>query len=682
MKIKTKLLVVALALFTLNGVRPAAAGNEWPREISAEGRTILMYQPQLDKLDGNILFARAAVSIQPDGKDTPVFGAVWLEGRIETDRTSRTVALVEIRMPKVHFTGITPQQQKEFTALCGREVPLWNITLSQDRLLTMLDIAEKQSLASEGFEDRPPKIIIADEPTVLVNIDGEPQFVPLEDSDVESVINTPFLILRKATALYLSAGAQTWYTATNIAGPWTIATQVPEDVQQLEPPDEEGGEGGEPGDENEKPPAILVATEPTELIVIEGLPQHKAISGNKLTSISNADTELFMDLETQRYFVLLSGRWFASRSYTGPWEFVAAAELPESFSEIPAASEEGEVRTFVAGTEEAKEAVLEAHIPQTAAIRRDATITVEYDGEPKFEMIEQTGLKYAVNTASQVVQSEDKFYCAEQGAWYVANAAEGPWITAIEIPEEVRNIPASNPLYNVKFLYIYGYNDEVVYFGYYPGYTHSYVYNETIVYGTGWYYRPWRHHHHYYPHPCTWGYHMRWHRWHGWGIGCSYSTSRFTFSIGHGHRRGWWGPSGYRRGYNRGYNDAKRDTKRNIYQNKDNANRISKTAPRPNAKRPQQAVDRKNNVFTDKNGNIMRKNEQGNWERRKDGQWAESRPEINPAEKPQQQPRQSLDRDQQARDRGNQRSNNYQQSRSPSRPSGGSRGGGRGGGRR
>ena len=56
MNTKTKLLVAAMILFTLHWARPAAAENEWPREIIADGRTVLMYQPQLDKLDGNILY--------------------------------------------------------------------------------------------------------------------------------------------------------------------------------------------------------------------------------------------------------------------------------------------------------------------------------------------------------------------------------------------------------------------------------------------------------------------------------------------------------------------------------------------------------------------------------------------------------------------------------------------------
>jgi hypothetical protein len=702
MNIKRVFLIPALSMLMLLNSR-ADAENDWPRELNVNGRVIMMYQPQLDKLEGNVLHGRAAVSILPRDKDTPVFGAVWLEARIETDLTSRMVTLLDVNVPKVHFTNITEKQAKDFSRFLSKEIPIWNLSLSQDRMLAMLDIAEKQTVASEGFDDSPPKIEFADQPTVLVNIDGPPNFVPTEISGVENVINSPFTLLRQAEVLYLYAGAQTWYTGSALSGPWTITTQVPSGVRQLQPADETPDPEAPPVDKNETPPAILVATEPTELINIDGPPQYKPLPGNKLNYVNNSDGDLFIEIESQSYFILISGRWFSSKSLKGPWEFIAADQLPESFAEIPSGIDEGSVRTWVAGTEEANEAILEASIPQTAAIRRDASISVFYDGKPQFKKIKKTSLKYAENTASQVIQGGKKFYCAEQGAWYVANQAEGPWITAIEIPDEIRSIPASNPMYNVKYLYIYSYNDEVVYFGYYPGYTSTYVYYGTIVYGTGWYYSPW-YHHHYYPRSCTWGYHMYWHHWYGWGSGCLYSHSRYSFYIGLGshHHYGRWGASGYRRayrrGYNHGYHDAKRDTPRNLYRNKANAGRVVKTAQRPNTKTPGKTTNLKNNVYADKNGDVLRKNADGKWEINRDGQWGadqrkkaevaksitkpEARPEPQPQQRPVQNNRVSLEREHQARDRGRQQSNSFQQSRQSFSRSGGGGGRVRGGGRR
>ena len=89
---------------------------------------------------------------------------------------------------------------------------------------------------------------------------------------------------------------------------------------------------------------------------------------SKAHSLGEAQIESLRDLPTGNMYLLLSGRWFRSKSEDGPWTFVRADELPPAFAEIPPASDLGGLRTSVAGTPEAEEAVLDAHIPQTAAI--------------------------------------------------------------------------------------------------------------------------------------------------------------------------------------------------------------------------------------------------------------------------------------------------------------------------
>ena len=58
-------------------------------------------------------------------------------------------------------------------------------------------------------------------------------------------------------------------------------------------------------------------------------------------------------------YVLLSGRWYRAKAESGPWTFVKADELPTAFAQIPPASDIGGLRTSVAGTPEADDAVRE-----------------------------------------------------------------------------------------------------------------------------------------------------------------------------------------------------------------------------------------------------------------------------------------------------------------------------------
>ena len=92
--------------------------------------------------------------------------------------------------------------------------------------------------------------------------------------------------------------------------------------------------GEEPDLGSTTPPTIIMATVPTELIVTDGEPEYKPV-GTDLLYVDNSESDVLVEIATQRHFVLLSGRWFAAPGVDGPWSFVASDALPESFKEIP-----------------------------------------------------------------------------------------------------------------------------------------------------------------------------------------------------------------------------------------------------------------------------------------------------------------------------------------------------------
>jgi hypothetical protein len=333
------------------------------------------------------------------------------------------------------------------------------------------------------------------------------------------------------------------------------------------------------GTRDERVPETVVSFAPAELVFIDGAPELAPIGDDGLLNITNTDSDVVFALESQAYFVLLSGRWYRGRSLDGPWQWVANDELPEAFAAIPEGSDLGYLRASVAGTDESREAVLDQVIPQTAAIRRDDTsLEVTYDGAPRFEVIESSPMQYAVNTSTPVILLDGRYYVCDQGVWYEGPSPTGPWWVCGSVPAAIYTIPPSSPVYYVTYVRAYSATPQVVYVGYTPGYLGSYVSHGCVVYGTGWYYDPWWGAS-YYPRPVTWGYHVRYNPWYGWSFGLSYSTSPFTFSLGWGdaYYGGWWGPGwyrpypwygsphgyGYRAGHRHGYwNGAGRDPAR------------------------------------------------------------------------------------------------------------------------
>jgi hypothetical protein len=70
----------------------------WPLSIETPAGRIEIYQPQPESLKGDMLDARAAVSMLAPGSKNRVFGAIWMSARISTDRDDRTVTIRESRL--------------------------------------------------------------------------------------------------------------------------------------------------------------------------------------------------------------------------------------------------------------------------------------------------------------------------------------------------------------------------------------------------------------------------------------------------------------------------------------------------------------------------------------------------------------------------------------------------------
>ena len=93
------------------------ADNSWPREIKTDKGTLTIYQPQPEKFTNNLLQARAAISLIPTGKTAPVFGVMWFNGRVDTDRDTNQSLLRNIQVTATRWPV-------KFTPSCG-QAPVW-----------------------------------------------------------------------------------------------------------------------------------------------------------------------------------------------------------------------------------------------------------------------------------------------------------------------------------------------------------------------------------------------------------------------------------------------------------------------------------------------------------------------------------------------------------------------------
>ena len=113
------------------GLAAAAAENgRWPRAIPLEQATLVVYQPQLENIEGVTLSGRMAVSWEPPN-GTPVFGVVWFDARFLADKDSREVQIEQFTVSKVRFPESTPEQESKITAYLEKEVPQWDLRPSE-----------------------------------------------------------------------------------------------------------------------------------------------------------------------------------------------------------------------------------------------------------------------------------------------------------------------------------------------------------------------------------------------------------------------------------------------------------------------------------------------------------------------------------------------------------------------
>lgn len=483
---------------------PTLPPDPWPRKLQADGRGLLLYQPQVVEWTGNRLTMRAAVAVQPGAGGEESFGTVAVQTRTQVDRVQRLAVLEGLSIVGADFPTL-PDRGAALAKALGQTLAGSVRVIPLDRLEASLAMTQSEPTAGVAVKNDPPRVIVSDSPAVLVPIQGAPVTKPVAGTQLQRVVNTRACILvggpEGAYYLHLLDG---WVTAPTLDGPWTRAEILPAGLDATA--SRLAAEGrvdlldGAPQAPNlaliaAGIPAVYVTQTPAELLVFKGQPNLVPVQGTGLLWATNASGDVLVDTADSRYYVLLAGRWFRGPSLEGPWDFVASDALPADFKRIPPGSPAGAVLASVAGTPQAREALIANSIPQTATVARTGgpTFAPVFDGPAEVSLLAGTQLEYVINTETPIVRSGfGPWYGLEAGVWFESQSLEGPWAVASAVPESIYAIPPSSPLHYATYVRIYGSTPEAVYVGYTPGYLGTVAAPDgVVVYGTGYDYRPW-----------------------------------------------------------------------------------------------------------------------------------------------------------------------------------------------
>jgi len=107
-----KKITLALSILLISGCFIAKAQVDWPKEISFKnGGKVTIYQPQPESFQGIKLTGRSAVSVNETAKSETVFGAIFFEASLSTDKDNRTAQLDSVTITNAKFSVLTTRQR-------------------------------------------------------------------------------------------------------------------------------------------------------------------------------------------------------------------------------------------------------------------------------------------------------------------------------------------------------------------------------------------------------------------------------------------------------------------------------------------------------------------------------------------------------------------------------------------
>jgi hypothetical protein len=506
---------------------PAAPDGAWPRAYTtASGAALTVYQPQVASwTDQKHIVFYNAMAYLPKGAKEPALGTVKVESETSVALDERLVSFSELKIAEPSFPTLDREQVRSVVEEIAASVPLEQRVIALDRVLANIDTSQILPKNVEGVKADPPPIFFSQTPAVLVNIDSEPIWAPIAQTDLKSAVNTNWdLFSHEPTRTFYLRHDKVWLKAAEVKGPWAPAGDLPESFTKL-PADENWKDvkASVPGQKvsASQAPKVFVSLQPAELILLRGKPSYLAVPGTSgLLWVNNTDSDVFRAGLTGPVYFLVAGRWFSAPDFTGPWTF-ATPTLPADFRKIPVEHARSRVLASVPGTRQAAEAILLAQIPQTASVSKTvAAPEVAYQGgAPQFQPIEQTTVERAVNTDKDILKVGDLYYMCFQGVWFMSTAPSGPWAVTGEVPKQIYEIPVSSPAHAVTYVTVEETNNDAVVFATAAAFTGAMVAFGCVVWGSGYYYPPYYGfgggYPYYYPHYPTYGYGAAYNPWTG-----------------------------------------------------------------------------------------------------------------------------------------------------------------------
>jgi hypothetical protein len=215
-----------------------------------------------------------------------------------------------------------------------------------------------------------------------------------------------------------------------------------------------GAKAARPVTVKNDPPQILFSERAAVLILIDGEPAWRVVSGASLERVVNTRALTLRDLANGWVFVHLLNGWITAPTLAGPWAI--AASVPPKAGEV--AEQLGKAGTvdLMEGSADPttkKKPTLQAGMP-AVFVASKPTEVITLQGPADWTSIEGTNLLYVQNTTGNVFRDivDNNVYVLLSGRWFKAPTMAGPWVyvDGANLPPDFAQMPDSSPKENVK----------------------------------------------------------------------------------------------------------------------------------------------------------------------------------------------------------------------------------------
>lgn len=194
------------------------------------------------------------------------------------------------------------------------------------------------------------------------------------------------------------------------------------------------------------PPKIIYSENPAMLVLVDGKPQLRQMTGSKLLRVINTPALMLFDEAGASYYLRALGRWWTAKAPEASWS--VASQPPASLAAALKAAG-SRANLMDEAPPDIAEAVAAGATPALHVSLEPAEL-IQTVGHPEYAPIPGTQLLYVKNTGSQVavdVASQEN-YLLVSGRWFRGKSLQnGPWefVASDKLPADFAKIPESHP---------------------------------------------------------------------------------------------------------------------------------------------------------------------------------------------------------------------------------------------